>query len=578
MSPLGTLEDGRTAFGRQRWADAYALLRSADDREPLAAGDLERLATAAYLVGQDDSSAGAWERAHHVLLEQDDVPGGARCAFWLGMLLFNRGETARGGGWIGRAHRLLDEGAVDCVEQGYLMVPMALQALEGGDAPGAYAICGQAAKVADRFGDRDLAAFALLGRGQALVRMGETAQGLALLDEVMTGVTAGEASPVVAGIVYCAVIITCQEAFDLHRAQEWAEALSRWCASHPDLVPYRGQCLVHRSEILQMHGEWASAMTEVRRARERLATPPGQPAVGMAYYQQAELHRLRGEFEEAEQGYRQAAEQGRPPQPGLALLRLAQGRPADARAALGRIVRDAQDRPTRSKVLAAYVEAMLGPYGRAPVDDTAPAVDTEHAPRRTAADDSAADDTAAARTAADELAAIAAGLGAPLLRALSARATGAVLLAEGDARAACVELGRARRLWLELQVPYEDARTRALMGIACHRLGDHDTAALDLEGARRVFRDLGAAPDLALLDAAERAAVGGGRAAAAGGLTGREVQVLELAAAGRTNREIAAELFLSEHTVRRHLQNVFTKLGVSSRAAATAYAYRHGML
>jgi DNA-binding CsgD family transcriptional regulator len=176
------------------------------------------------------------------------------------------------------------------------------------------------------------------------------------------------------------------------------------------------------------------------------------------------------------------------------------------------------------------------------------------------------------------LAAIAADLGAPLLRAVSARATGAVLLSEGDARAACAELGRARQLWLELQVPYEDARTRALMGIACHRLGDHDTAALDLEGARRIFRDLGAAPDLALLDAAERATVGGGPATAAGGLTGREVQVLELAAAGRTNREIAAELFLSEHTVRRHLQNVFTKLGVSSRAAATAYAYRHGML
>ena len=379
----------------------------------------------------------------------------------------------------------------------------------------------------------------------------------------------------VAGIVYCAAIISCQQVFDLHRAQEWAEALSRWCASHPDLVPYRGQCLVHRSEILQMHGEWAAAMTEVRRARKRLSTPPGQPAVGMAYYQQAELHRLRGEFDDAEQACRQAAEQGRAPQPGLALLRLVQGRPGDARAALGRIVQDVQDRLTRSKVLAAYVEVMLGPYGSAPllgpygsapVDAPAPAADT------------AAADTAAARTAADELAAIAADLEAPLLHAVSACATGAVLLAEGDARAACAELDRARRLWLELQVPYEDARTRALMGIACHRLGDHDTAALDLEGARRIFRDLGAAPDLAFLAAAERAAAGGGPSTAVGGLTGREVQVLKLAASGRTNREIATELFLSEHTVRRHLQNVFAKLGVSSRAAATAYAYRHGML
>ncbi|MFF3288853.1 LuxR C-terminal-related transcriptional regulator [Streptomyces sp. NPDC003023] len=579
MSPLDTpvhaLEDGRTAFGLRKWARAYSLFSAADNHAPLAAEDLERLATAAYLVGRDESSSRAWERAHLALLEGGDVPGAARCAFWLGLLLVNRGEPARGGGWIGRAQRLVGEGAVDCVEQGYLVVPMALQTLESGDAPAAYAAFGQAAKIADRFHDRDLAALSLLGRAQALILMGERAQGLGLLDEVMSSVTVDEVSPVVAGIVQCAAIISCQQVFDLRRAQEWAGVLSRWCAEQPDLVPYRGQCLVHRSEMAQMHGEWGTAMTEVRQALDRLSSPPGQPAIGMAYYQQAELLRLQGEFKEAEQAYRHSAEHGHAPQPGLALLRLAQGRPADAKAALSRIVADAQDRPTRTKVLAAYVEVVLA-AGEASDDNRSD--DDRSDDNRSDEDrsDVASGHLSAARTAADELAAAAADFDAPLLRAISAQATGTVLLAEGDPRAACAELNRARQLWLELRVPYEDARTRALIGLACHRLGDHDTAGLDLEGARGVFRELGAAPDLArleTLDPDRRPAP-----ATAGGLTDREVQVLALAAAGRTNRDIAAELVISEHTVRRHLQNVFAKLGVSSRAAATAFAYRHGVL
>jgi DNA-binding NarL/FixJ family response regulator len=263
----------------------------------------------------------------------------------------------------------------------------------------------------------------------------------------------------------------------------------------------------------------------------------------MAFYQRAELHRLRGEFAQAEEAYRQASECGRIPQPGLALLRLAQGRVDAASAAMRRVVEEAGDRVTRCQVLAAYVDIML-----------------------------VTGDVDAARAAADELSQIAADLGAPLLRA--AHAHGAVLLAEGETRAAVDALRQACRAWAELDAPYEGARSRVLAGLACQELGDDDTAEMDLDAARQVFQQLGAAPDLARVEHLAPAA--GPRAA--GGLTGREVQVLVLVARGKTNREIATELVISEYTVRRHLQNVFAKLGVSSRAAATAYAFQHRLI
>ena len=535
---------GRECFGRRAWGDAFAELSAADQGAPLDPPDIERLAMAAYLVGRDEDSVAAWERAHHALLSRGDVVRAARCAGWLVFVFLNGGEFARAGGWLARARRLIDDVGHDCAEQGHLLVPVAFQRAFEGDWPNAYEIAGQAAAIGARFGDVDLVTLARNIQGRALIGQGNTADGMNLLDEVMVAVMADEVSEIVAGSVYCSVIEACQEVFDLRRAQEWTAALTHWCDSQPDLVPFSGDCLVHRAEILQLHGAWPDAAGAARRACERLL-PRAQPAVGRAFYQEAELHRLCGEFAQAEEAYRQASRWGREPQPGLARLRLTQGRVDAAEAAIRRVVDGTDDRVARSRLLPAHVEIMF-----------------------------AAGDVLAARAAADELSEMAADLDAPLLRALATHAHGAVLLLEGDAQAAHGTLRDAWTAWQRLEVPYEAARVRVLIGLACRQLGDQDTAEMELDAAGWVFQELGAAPDLARAHALSRKWA----AKPAGGLTARELEVPRLVATGKTNRSIAADLFLSEKTVARHVSNIFSKLGLSNRAAATAYAYEHHLV
>jgi ATP/maltotriose-dependent transcriptional regulator MalT len=539
MSMTDTLNRGRESFARQSWGDARARLVDADRTRPLDAEDLELLAVAAYLVGDDDASVDAWARAHQSWLQRGELRSAARCAFWISFRLMLKGDMAQSGGWLSRAQRLLADGDDDCVEQGYLLIPAALASLGEGDGEAGYLTMDRVGEFGSRFGDADLVTLGCLGRGQALILMGDARRGVALLDEAMAAVMAGEVSPTITGIVYCAVIEACHTVMDVRRAHEWTAALTRWCESQPDLVPYRGQCLVHRSEIMRFKGAWGEAMDEVTRACEALA---GEPAIGAAFYQRAELHRLRGEFEAAEEAYGRASEYGRSAQPGLAQLRLAQHRVDAALASIRNVVDIPLEGVPRARVLEAYVEILL-----------------------------AAGDLTTAREAADELSSVASEFDVPLMRAVAADAGGAVLMAEGDPRGALVALRIAWDAWRELDAPYEAARTRVLLGLACRHLGDRDGADLELDAARRVFEELGAVPDLG------RTAELVSGVKQPGGLTAREVEVLALVATGMSNRAIADALVISEKTVARHLSNIFIKLDLSSRSAATAYAYEHGL-
>ena len=526
--------------------DAYKSLSGADAAAPLEAEDLELLARSAYMLGRDVDYVRGLERAHHACLDAGEAPRAARCAWWIGHNLLFRGETAPAMGWFARGQRLLEREERDCVERGYLLIPVVLQHVFGGDHEAAYAIAAQAGEIGERFGDQDLVAIALMEQGHALGRQGRVAEGLRLVDETMVAVTAGELSPVVAGIVYCNTIAFCRDVYELRRAREWTAALTRWCEQQPDMVTHQGLCLVHRAEIMTLAGAWRDALQEARLVGERFTQGVlNQRALGHAAYRQGEVHRLRGDFEAAESAYRAASQFGREPQPGLALLRLAQGNRDAAAGAIRRALSETAQPLKRAALLPAQVEIML-----------------------------AAGDLDTARSACGELEEVAERQGSDALTAMAAHARGAVELAEGDARAALVALRRAWQLWHELEAPYEAARVQVLAGMACRSLGDDDTAVLELEAARAVFAQLGARPELARVDSV----IGPVAASDAHGLTARELQVLRLVAAGKSNHAIAAELFISDHTVRRHLQNIFRKLGVSSRAAATAFAFEHELI
>jgi DNA-binding CsgD family transcriptional regulator len=538
------LQRGRQAYYRRAWKDAFELLSLTDLTTPLGADDLELLATSAYMLGRRDDLSGL-ERAYQIHLDDGEPLRAARCAGWVGMHLFARGELGRATGWLGRAQRLVEREGRDCVERGYLLFPDMFQQEATGDHEAAAATAAAAAEVGERFGDADLFALSTQSRGILLIRLGRVAEGLGLLDEAMVAVTAGELSPIVSGLVYCGVIRGCQDAYELRRAREWTAALTRWCEEQSDMVAFTGLCLVHRAEILQLQGSWADALAEAKRAAERCAQTLNPVANAEALYRQGEIHRLHGDVAAAEEAYRGASRLGWEPQPGLALLRLAEGNVGAADAAIRRVLAETIDRTKRMGLLPSFIEILL-----------------------------AVGDAQAAREACRELAQLAEDYGSDLPVALVAQARGAVDLADGDAPAALVALRNAWHTWQDLGAPYEAARVRVLLGIACRALGDEEAAALELEAARGVFERLGAVPDLARLESASLQA----EAPDTHGLTPRELEVLRLVAAGQTNRGIAAELVLSERTIERHVSNILAKLRVSSRAAATAYAYEHQLV
>jgi DNA-binding NarL/FixJ family response regulator len=544
MPSVGALERGRSAFEQRSWKQAHEALSIAHGESSLEPDDLVRLATAAHLVGQDPSAAPLWTRAHHDYLTRGDVPRAAWCAYWMAMQANLRGDRAQGAGWIARATRLLDDGGHDCVERGYLLFARALGTVLDGDPRAALELFAQARAVGERLRDPTLVAFARHGEGRTMINLGEPGAGGALLDEVMADIAAGDVSPFVLGDIYCSSIEACREMLDVRRAQEWTSALTGWCESELGVTAYRGECLVHRAELLILRGAWPDAAEEAERAKDFLSQPPPHRAFGSALYQLGEVHRLRGELAEAEELYQQASRVGRDPQPGLALLRLARGQVESARTAIARAMDDPGQRRRRAVILPACVDIAL-----------------------------AVGDVDGARGAADALAQLGTADAPAFLRALAAHASGAVALAEGDPRAAMAALRRGASLWNELDAPYDAARTRTLIGLACRALGDEESARLELDAAHAQFDRLGAA-----LDAERVARLLHPPPAAHGSLTARELEVLRLVASGRTNRAIAKTLGIAEKTVARHVSNIFTKLGLSSRAAATAHAYEHGLL
>jgi DNA-binding CsgD family transcriptional regulator len=541
---------GRECFDRREWNDAFEALSQADALQPLSVEDLDRLMWSAGLTARDDAMLLANERVYQTHLDgARDLPA-ARAAFWLGFRLLARGEMSRANGWLSRSQRLVDSHGADCVEQGYLLLPQSQKHISGGEWANAQSAAARAASIGARYREKDLLAFAQNLQGRALLAAGQIELGLSLLDESMVAATSDELSPVVTGIIYCSAIASCHRIYALGRVREWTARLSTWCDARPQLGMFTGHCLAHRAEILEIGGSWAEAAAEAARAIERSVRNIERDAAGRAHYQHAEIHRLRGEYLLAEAAYFNASRVGYEPQPGLALLRLAQGDRNAAANALRRIVSSINDPLLRTRYLPAFVEVML-----------------------------ASGDLDAAAVASSELKDIAATVDAEVLTAIAAHACGAVALATGNPKAVLEPVRLAFEFWRRLDAPYLAARLRVLLARACISLGDSDSACLELSAAREVFQSLGAKPDsnavdilVMSLDAVKPTVVENG------GLTDRELQVLRLVARGQTNKMIARELSLSEKTVDRHLSNMFAKLNVNSRAAATAFAYERHLI
>jgi tetratricopeptide (TPR) repeat protein len=491
---------GLESLRDRKWRAAFLHLSAADKVASLTGDELEALAIAAHLSGNESRALELLARIHQAHLDAGNIRRAARFAFWLGFIALNEGQPAQSNGWLARATRLL-EGQEVSPEHGYLLIPAGIRAARSGEIQAATSAFIRAEQLGKQFGDKDLMTMALNGHGRALIRGGEHAKGNKLLDEAMVAVIAGEVSPIVAGGMYCSVLESCRDTHDVRRAQEWTSALDQWCSDQPELVPYRGHCLLHRAELLQLRGSWREALQETQGARDRLSQPTPKPALAAALYRIGELHRLLGEFSEAEEAYLCAAKAGHSAQPGLALLRLAQGRREDAAKSIRCHVDAVGAETTRlspgqAELLEACLEIAL-----------------------------AENDLNAARRYTDALCKLEAKFKVPLLQAMAACAEGAVLLAEGDARRALPALRRGCATWTDLSAPYPAARARALAARACIALDDCDASALDLAAARSTFERLGAKPDLARLAALSATPV---RPDAP--LSSREVQVLRLVA------------------------------------------------
>lgn len=541
------LARGREAYARQSWDDAYRCLSVVDEVMPLALDDLAHLAWASVLTARDDAFFATAERIHRAHDSANQTSAAARWAFWMGFRANAMGDRARAGAWHSRAERLAQSAGCECAEQGWVLLPKGYRHTFAQEHEAALAIAVEALQIGERCGDADLVAFARNMQGRCLVRMGQVERGLALLDEAMLAASSGGLSPLITGLVYCSVIAGCHQVYAFDRAREWTSALASWCEAQPQLVSFTGTCQVHRAQLLQLGGAWNEAIEQARRAASAPQHAKDPTATAEAFYQEGEIHRLRGEYERAEAAYRCATEHGGDPQPGLALLRLMQGRAELGVQAVKRALAGTTGAMRRARYLPALVEITL-----------------------------AAGDLESAQAGSDELARIAIELGGDVLGAMAAHARGALLLAENEPGTAVEPLRAALRVWQQLDAPYIAAKVRVLLSQACAQLGDVDGSVLERDAARAIFERLGAQPDVAA-SAGAPAGEPSPTPPTQHNLSPRELEVLRLVAAGKTNKQIARELGLSEKTIDRHVSNIFAKLDVGSRTAATRYALEHGL-
>lgn len=538
------VEDARVARREGDWPRAHALFTAARGRGALSPEDLDGLADAAWWLGRVDEHLEAGEAAFRGYLDAGRHHEAAMTAVGMAISLFLRGDEALGAGWMGRAQRLLDN-LPEGPEHGYVRYVVEVEGgLEGDDLEAVAGAARDVQEIGRRHRDPNLIASGALGEGRALVKLGAVEDGMRLLDEAMLAVLHDDLDPEWAGNIYCHLMAACHELAELGRARECTDRTWTWLSELPAAVLFTGICRVHRSQVHQVVGEWDLAEQEATCVLDDLEGLH-VASVAEAHYQVGELHQLRGDLDAAAESYTRARELGRDPQPGGALLRLAQGRVAAAaagiRAALHAVGRD---RLARARLCPAQVEVAL-----------------------------AAGDLEAARRACTELEGAAADYGTSGLEAAALHWRGAVAVAERRPEEALPALRAACRRWHELGAVYEAARACVLLGEAYGALGDRDAALSELATARTVFGRLGAQPDTRTAARAMAGLTGD----LPGGLTAREAEVLALVAGGRTNREVADRLVLSEKTVARHLSNIFTKLGVSTRTEAAAFAYEHGL-
>ena len=462
------VDAARKAVERHSWREAYDAYSESGEPD-LTPDDLERFADAAWWTGRLDEAIGLRERSYRGFSAGGDKLGAARLALTLSWDHMNRGAFAVSRGWFSNAERLL-QGLPEHAEHGYLHLSRGVTALLAeGDVDRALPELERAHDIAARTGDRDTQVLALVGKGRAFVQRGDVEAGLAILDEASTSAVSGELRPFATGLVYCVTISSCQTVGDFRRAAEWTEAASRWC-EQADMNGFPGACRIHRAEVMRLRGDWPRAEQTALAACEELQDFDRHITAG-GYYEIGEIRRRRGDFAAAADAYRTANELGRSPQPGLALLQLAEGNVESALAGINRALGELHEPLARVRALPALVEIAI-----------------------------AAADVATARSAAAELQQLVDDykIGdhrAPAFDATVHFAFGQIELAEQNWDDAARDLRLVREDWQQIGAPYEVAQARLLLGIAFRGQGDEHAATLELQAALTTFERLGAKLD-----------------------------------------------------------------------------------